>query len=59
MNYVSRNPFLSRAGFDQGKTKKGGGDNMICRNPFLSRAGFDPSLSIKPQDIETDVAIPF
>ena len=37
----SRNPFLSRAGFDLRAEKEVLIDDQQSRNPFLSRAGFD------------------
>ena len=38
---VSRNPFLSRAGFDGWWESERGWGVKCGRNPFLSRAGFD------------------
>jgi hypothetical protein len=38
---VSRNPFLSRAGFDLMKRREYNLSFDLGRNPFLSRAGFD------------------
>ena len=40
----SRNPFLSRAGFDEYMTYLWRKETSECRNPFLSRAGFDNKL---------------
>ncbi len=36
-----RNPFLSRAGFDENSGTLDNEDKRRGRNPFLSRAGFD------------------
>ena len=40
-DWKSRNPFLSRAGFDSGMRRLQKCSVNYCRNPFLSRAGFD------------------
>ncbi len=38
---MSRNPFLSRAGFDADALSETEKEAWVSRNPFLSRAGFD------------------
>ncbi len=56
---VSRNPFLSRAGFDRLIKEVERLIEEVSRNPFLSRAGFDIACKDCCDRYEYGVAIPF
>ena len=56
--FASRNPFLSRAGFDKlrvSNCKR----SFSGRNPFLSRAGFDQDVLVQVQLWAMDSRNPF